>query len=53
MPSSTRKQHNTIAKAAHDKEFAKKMGIPQKVAEEMLEADKRSGKFRKDKSKKR
>lgn len=45
--------HNTMAKAKNDPAFAKKMGIPQKVAEEMLEADKRSGKFRKDKSKKR
>jgi hypothetical protein len=27
--------------AAHDKSFAKKMGIPQSVAKEFVEADKR------------
>ena len=33
--------------AAHSKKFAKKMGIPQGVAEEFVQADKKSGKFKK------
>jgi hypothetical protein len=31
--------------AAHDKKFAKKLGIPQDVAEDFTKADKRAGKF--------
>jgi hypothetical protein len=39
MPSSTPKQKRTMAAAAHDSAFAKKVGIPQPVAEEFNEAD--------------
>jgi len=39
MPSSTPKQARTMAAAAHNPAFAKKVGIPQNVAEEFNEAD--------------
>jgi hypothetical protein len=41
MPSKTPKQARTMRAAAHDKGFAKKLGIPQKVAREFVAADKR------------
>lgn len=41
MPSKTPKQHRTMEAAAHDKEFADKVGIPQSVAREYVEADER------------
>jgi hypothetical protein len=40
MPSSTPKQARTMRAAAHDPSFAKKLGIPQKVAREFVQADK-------------
>lgn len=40
MPSKTAKQARTMRGAAHDSGFAKKMGIPQKVAREFVQADK-------------
>jgi len=40
MPSSTPKQARTMAAAAHDPAFAKKVGIPTKVAKEFNQADK-------------
>lgn len=43
MPSTTPKMKRTMAAAAHDKAFAKKMGIPQGVAKEFNKADQRSG----------
>jgi hypothetical protein len=39
MPSKTPKQARTMRAAAHDKAFAKKMGIPQDVAREFTKAD--------------
>lgn len=41
MPSKSPKQERTMEGAAHDKEFADKVGIPQSVAREFVEADKR------------
>ena len=41
MPSKTPKQARTMAAAAHNPKFAKKMGIPTKVAKEFNQADKR------------
>ena len=46
MPSSTPKQARTMAAAAHNPAFAKKMGIPQKVAREFNQADKGTGIFK-------
>ena len=47
MPSKSPKQRRTMLAAAHDKEFAKKMGIPQSVAKEFVAADKKKGKKKK------
>jgi len=44
MPSTSRKQARTMRAAAHNPAFAKKMGIPQKVAREFERADRRKGK---------
>lgn len=44
MPSKSPKQARTMAAAAHDKGFAKKVGIPQKVAKEFNRADAKKGK---------
>lgn len=43
MPSKTKKQARTMAAAAHDAEFAKKVGIPQDVAKEFNAADAAKG----------
>lgn len=43
MPSKTPKQARTMAAAAHDPKFAKKMGIPKKVAKEFNKADAGTG----------
>lgn len=43
MPSSSAKQARTMAAAAHDPKFAKKMGIPQSVAHDFNNADKGTG----------
>jgi len=40
MPSHSAKQARTMAAAAHDPKFAKRMGIPQGVAREFNQADK-------------
>jgi len=40
MPSVSKKQHNLMAAVAHNKAFAKKVGIPQSVGKEFNEADK-------------
>lgn len=40
MPSKSPKQARTMAAAAHDPKFAKKVGIPTKVAKEFNQADK-------------
>ena len=39
MPSSSEKQARTMRAAAHDPEFAKRMGIPQSIAREFVAAD--------------
>ena len=41
MPSKTPKQRRTMAAAAHNPKFAKKVGIPVKVAKDFNRADKR------------
>lgn len=49
MPSKSAKQVRTMRAAAHDREFAKRMGIPQKVAKEYVREDQKKvkGKSRK------
>jgi hypothetical protein len=53
MPSETPKQARTMAAAAHDPKFAKKVGIPQSVAKEFNKADARTGILRRKKQQKR
>lgn len=43
MPSTSAKQARTMAAAAHDPGFAKKVGIPQSVARDFNKADKGTG----------
>lgn len=43
MPSKSSKQANLMAAAAHDKKFAKRVGISQKVAREFNKADAGTG----------
>lgn len=50
MPSSSKKQHDAMAAAAHSPKVAKEMGISQKQAQEFLDADKKAGKFQPPKS---
>jgi len=40
MPSTSPKQARFMAAVAHDKEFAKKAGVPQSVGKEFNDADK-------------
>lgn len=44
MPSKTPKQKRMMAAAAHDPAFAKKVGVPVKVAKEFNKADKSKAK---------
>ena len=39
MPSRSPKQHRLMEAVAHDKKFAKQVGIPQKVGREYVQAD--------------
>lgn len=41
MPSKSPAQHRLMEAVAHNPEFAKKVGIPQKVGKEFAEADKK------------
>lgn len=50
MPSETPKMARTMAAAAHNPAFAKKMGIPQGVAQEFNKADAKTGILRKKKN---
>lgn len=43
MPSKSASQARLMAGAAHDPAFAKKVGVPQKVAKEFNQADKGTG----------
>lgn len=44
MPSKSKKQAKLMRAAAHDKDFAKKVGVPQKVAKDFAKADKKKRK---------
>lgn len=44
MPSKSPKQARLMAGAAHDPAFAKKVGVPMKVAKEFNQADAAKGK---------
>jgi hypothetical protein len=45
MPSKSKKQHNLMVAVANNPEFAEKVGIPQSVGEDYVEAD-RGRKFK-------
>ncbi len=47
MPSKSPKQRRTMAAAAHSPAFAKKVGIPQKVAREFAATDNKKGRKKK------
>ena len=49
MPSVSKKQARSMAAAAHDPKFAKKIGIPQGVAKDFNAADAKTGILRKKK----
>jgi len=51
MPSKTIAQHHMMLAAAHNKAFAKKVGIPMSVAIDFMKADKKAGKFKAKKTK--
>ena len=40
MPSKSQAQHNLMEMVAHDPKAAKRLGIPQSVGEEFVQADK-------------
>ena len=44
MPSKSKKQARTMRAAAHNPQFAKKLGIPRGVAREFVDADKKKSK---------
>jgi len=44
MPSKSAKQRRTMRAAAHNRTFAAKVGIPQKVARKFVRADKKKKK---------
>lgn len=52
MPSKSTKQARLMAAAAHDPEFAKRVGVPMKVAKEFNKADKGKKLLKKAMSKK-
>lgn len=43
MPSTSGKQHRFMEAVAHNKDFATKVGVPQKVGEDFAAADKAAG----------
>jgi hypothetical protein len=53
MPSKSEAQRRFMAAAAHDPEFAKNAGIPQSVAKEFNQADKRRPMSKAERAKRR
>ena len=53
MPSKSKKQAKLMAAAAHDRSFAKRVGVKQSVAKEFNQADKGTGILRKGGRRKR
>lgn len=51
MPSRTKRQARTMAAAAHNPAFAKKVGIPSSVAKDFNAADQKTGILKKKKKK--
>lgn len=53
MPSVSQSQHDLMVIASKDPEFAKKKGIPQKVAKEFVEQDELLGLWQTEEDKKK
>lgn len=51
MPSQSGKQHRLMEMVAHDPAAAKRVGVPQSIGKDFVEADKSAGKHFKGKSK--
>ena len=49
MSTKSKAQKRLMQAVEHNPEFAKKVGIPQKVGKDFIEADKSAGKLRKKK----
>lgn len=47
MPTVSQAQHNFMEMVAHDPEAAKRVGVPQNVGRDFVEADKAQGKVKK------
>lgn len=47
MPSASEKQHKFMEAVAHDKDFAKKAGVPQGVGKDFSNADKKKSRLQK------
>lgn len=45
MPSKSKKQHRLMEAVKHNPKFARKVGIPQRVGEDFVAADKRVGRY--------
>lgn len=45
MPSVSKAQNRLFQAVANNKDFAKKVGIPQSVAKEFVKEDKKAGKY--------
>jgi hypothetical protein len=52
MPSKSPKQARLMAAAAHNPAFARKVGVPQKVAKEFNQSDAKTGILKKKRKKK-
>lgn len=48
MPSKSKEQHDLMQAVLHSEELSEKTGIPQDVAKEFIDADKREGLYQKD-----
>jgi hypothetical protein len=47
MPSVSQKQHNFFNMVKHSPQMQRETGVPKKVADEFLQADKRAGLYQK------
>ena len=52
MPSKSKKQHAMMQAVAHSSDFSKKIGIPQSIGTDFMQADKKAGRYQGGKGKK-
>jgi hypothetical protein len=53
MPSKSKQQAKLMQAAAHNRDFAEKAGVPKKVAQDFVAADKKQGSKRPKRTRKR